>query len=125
MSELWMAVNVVWETIVEHAGWVLAYVLAVVLALFLARRGHWRRGWRPAWVLAGLAALAAMVLLPGLTGAVWSDLAYFVDWFLLLVLSAALGAAVLVLAWPLATWLRRPRAPTASGISAARLRQLR
>ena len=65
------------------------------------------------------------MLLPGLTGAAWSDLAYFVDWFLLLALSAALGAAVLVLAWPLDAWMRRPRAPADSAIPAARLRQLR
>lgn len=111
MYEIWLAVNIVWEIAVDQASWTipLAIVFVVLVLLALVRGGDWRGGWRWAWTSAVIAAAAAIVALPALTGAAWSDVSYIVDGLILVAIAAAFGVAVGAFVWLLAVVLR-PRA---------------
>ncbi|MCD6674256.1 MAG: hypothetical protein LT106_15575 [Burkholderiaceae bacterium] len=104
MYEIWLAVNIAWEIVVAHTAWTvpLAIVFVGLVVHALARRGNWRAGWRWAWKSALFAGVAAAIVLPPWSGAAWSDLAYVVDWILLVVLAAAVAAVVGAIVWPLA-----------------------
>ncbi|MDT3678840.1 MAG: hypothetical protein ROZ64_08390 [Burkholderiaceae bacterium] len=115
MYEIWLAVNIAWEIVVAQAVWAipLAIVFAGLVVHAFARRGNWRAGWRWAWKSAVFAGVAAALVLPGLSGASWSDLAYVVDWMLLVVIAAAIAAVVGAFVWPLAAVLLAGRASRA------------
>jgi len=115
MYEIWLALNIAWEILVAQATWAvpLAIVFAGLVVHALARRGDWRGGWRWAWKSALLAGVAAAIVLPSLSGASWSDLAYVVDWVLLAVIAAAAAAVVGAIVWPLAAVLLAGRAARA------------
>lgn len=104
MYEIWLAVNIAWEIVVAQAVWTvpLAIVFVGLVVHAFARRGDWRAGWRWAWKSALFAGVAAAIVLPPLSDAAWSDLAYVVDWMLLAVLAAAAATVVGALVWPLA-----------------------
>lgn len=109
MYEIWLAVNIAWEIVVAQAAWTisLAVVFVALVVLAFVRGGDWSAGWRWAWKSAVLAAAAAAVALPRLSGASWSDLSYVVDWLLLVAIAAAFGVAVAAIVWPLAAAFRR------------------
>ncbi|MCO5101688.1 MAG: hypothetical protein M9885_12505 [Burkholderiaceae bacterium] len=108
MYEIWLAINIVWEVLVAHAATavLLAVVFVALVVHAIARRGDWRAGWRWAWKSAVFAGVAAAIVLPSLTGASWSDLAYVVDWLLLVAIAAVVAAVVGALVWPLAAAVR-------------------
>lgn len=111
MYEIVLAANIVREIVVAQAAWALPLVvvfIVLVVAAFL-RRGDWRGSWRPAWISGVLAFIAACFALPGLSGAAWSDLSYFVDWAMLVALAAGFGAVVAAFVWSASAALRRPR----------------
>ncbi len=107
MYEIWLAMNIVWEIAVEQASWTLplALVFVALVVIAFARGGDWGRGWRWAWITGLIAALVAVVLLPSLSGAAWSDLTYVVDWAMLFATAAAVGGVVVAIVWPLAAAL--------------------
>ncbi len=109
MYELWLAMNIVWEMAVAQAAWTLplALAFAVLVVTAFVRGGDWRRGWRWAWPSGLVATVAAIAFLPALSGAAWSDLAYVVDWAMLVATAVAVGAVVTAIVWPLAAALCR------------------
>ncbi len=113
MYEIWLAANIVWETALAHASWTvpLAVAFVALVAWAIVRGGDWRRAWRWAWTSAVVAFVAAFAALPSLSGARWSDLAYVVDWALLVALAAAAGFVVGAYVWVAAAALRRRAAP--------------
>lgn len=111
MYEIWLMLNIVWETLLGAWPLVMALLLVFVagMAIVLARGGaDWRRAWPPA--LAGALIVGALVVvgLPRLTGSSLSELKYWVDWLALAGIAAACAAvaAALLLPWS-ALWSRR------------------
>ena len=111
MYELWLMLNIVWETLVQAWPLVLALGLALALAvgLALARRGaDWGRAWRTALAGAVLVGVLAFLALPGLTRSSLGELKYWVDWLALAGIAAACAALAVALLLPLAAlWQRR------------------
>jgi hypothetical protein len=104
MYEIWLMLNIVWETVLGIWPLLLiAGVLWLALLALAARRPAeaWRRA-RP-WALAAAVAGAALalLLLPGGIGSSLREMGYWLDWATLLGLAGACGAAAAALAWPL------------------------
>lgn len=103
MYEIWLALNIVWEIVLDEPAWPVGGAIAALGAWLAAARTRgvaWRRGF-VACLPVGLAAAAAAVLIvPRLTGANLSDMSYWIDWMLLLALAAVAAVAVIALLWP-------------------------
>ncbi len=110
MYEIWLAGNIVWEIALTQLPWVTAYgvlLAAVWLLAWRARPLPWRRSLLLAAICAALVWLIAMLAVPPLTGASYSDLAYWVDWANLFAIAAGFGGAAMGLLWPLIARLGR------------------
>lgn len=109
MYEIWLALNIAWEIAWGLWPWLLAagVLWAALLALAL------KRGW-PAWrqtlplalSVSGLLGILAFVFLPGWLQSALSEMGYWVDWAVLLGLTAAVGGLGLAFLWPMLTWRR-------------------
>ena len=110
MYEIWLMLNIVWETLLGAWPLVLALLLAIALA-FVAALSRGDGDWRGAWPLALAGAcgvgVLSFLLLPTLTRSSLAELKYWVDWTALAGIAA--GAAVLAAALllPLAVLLKR------------------
>jgi hypothetical protein len=107
MYELWLALNIVWETALG-IGPMLVVAAAVWLGLVvMALRGSsaWR-GTLPLSLALGLAvAIAAFLTVPSLTRSSLGELRYWVDWANLAAIALAAGGMAAAFAWPvLARW---------------------
>lgn len=103
MYEVWLALNIVWETALGIWPWLLL-IGAVWLALLVrgSRRAVlWMSGFRPALWVAVAVAVLAFLLVPWLTASSLSELRYWVDVVALAAISIGLGALAGLLAWPL------------------------
>ncbi len=110
MYEIWLVLNILWELALGAAPWLIV-ALAVWLALMVvaSRRPGvgWRSGLAGTVLVAVVVAIAAFLLVPGLTRSSLGELRYWVDWVNLF--GVALGFAVLAaaFAWPLFAMRRR------------------
>lgn len=103
MSNLWLGLNILWETAL------LAWLpIAVALALWvllmgvaLRRGGNWRGGLRVAALAALGVAVVAFFVLPGATQSSLAEMGYWVDWVSLAGLALACGAVIAAYAWPI------------------------
>jgi len=107
MYEIWLMLNIVWETALGL--WPLLLVaallwLGVVGTAWRTSGAHWRAGLLPAIGLGSIAAIMAALLLPGWFGSKLSDMGYWLDWATLLGLAAAVGGVAAAFAWPLLAW---------------------
>lgn len=112
MYEIWLALNIVWETVLTVWPAVLlgALVWLALMVLALRRRGgDWRGGFKLALGAAVAVGIAGVLWLPGATRSSLGELTYWVDWANLLAIAAGFGAVALAFAWPLAALTRRPR----------------
>ena len=110
MYEIWLAANILWELALFRLPLVLSYLLTLGIVLILALRlkpPGWRAALIPALLLGAAVTLASMLLVPWLSGARLSDLAYWVDWANLFAIAAGFGAAAAALGWPLACLLKK------------------
>lgn len=110
MYEIWLGLNIIYETVRPMLGWLL--VLALVwLALLVAVARSPRAGWRKALpstlILGVFAAVVIFVLGPVFTASSLSELRYWVDWAFLGGSALAAGAGAAIVAWPLLAWLAR------------------
>lgn len=104
MYELWLALNIFWETAVGSWPVVVgALVLWAVLAAAAWRTRAARWGAALPWTLAlgAAAAVAAALWLPGWTQSSMSEMGYWLDWAVLAGLAAGVGGVVAAFAWPL------------------------
>lgn len=111
MYEIWLALNIVWETAVDNAAIAIGIValLVVLYGAAIARRGAaWRRGIGVALVVGVVVALVSVFAVPPATLSSLDDMKYWIDWATLVGLALAIGAIAAALAWPLAAMLRRP-----------------
>ena len=97
MYELWLMLNIGWELLLAYRIPV-AIVAAALVALWLAARGRpGRAGGRSTVVAAGIAFVAALVVVPMLAKSSIAEARYAPDW--LAVVGLAVGVAVLVAAF--------------------------
>lgn len=113
MYEIWLALNIAYETAL-----LLWPYIAVGLGLWLVLlrvAGHrlGRRAVAPALAVGAAAAVLAFAALPALSRSSFADMGYWVDWANLLALALASGAVVALFAYPLASLWRRPAGPSA------------
>ncbi|MCU0774976.1 MAG: hypothetical protein MUC74_10865 [Ideonella sp.] len=106
MYEIWLVLNILWE--LARDVWPLlvgAAVLWVVLMVAAARRrgAAWGRGLPSAVAVGGVVAVAAFLLVPGLTKSSLGEMRYWVDWANLVGIALAVGAVGVAFAWPLMT----------------------
>jgi hypothetical protein len=110
MYEIWLMLNIVWETLL--AAWPLVLVLLLVFAgltwAALSRRGA---AWRAAWpvALGGAAGVGVLTFLalPSLTRSSLGELKYWVDWLALAGLAGGFAIVTAALLLPLAALLKR------------------
>lgn len=111
MYEIWLGLNIVWEIVLGLWPALLgAAVIWVALVAFAWRKpaARWRAALPGALAAGAAVAVIAFLALPALTQSSLSELAYWVDWAILLALAAGCGAAALAVAWPLLA-MRGPR----------------
>lgn len=103
MYELWLATNIVWEAALDIAPMLVAgFALWLALVVMALRGGARWRGALPLTAALGLVvALAAVVLIPGLTRSSLGELRYWVDWANLAAIALGVGAVAAAFAWPL------------------------
>jgi len=101
MYEIWLGLNIVWETLLT--AWPLLAVGALLwgVLVFVARSGRWRQAWWPAVGVAAVLAVVALLVLPGATGSSLGEMGYWVDWASLGGLALAAGGIAGLFAWPL------------------------
>jgi hypothetical protein len=110
MYEIWLMLNIVWETLLS--AWPLVLVLLLVFAgltwAALSRRGA---AWRAAWpvALGGAAGVGVLTFLalPSLTRSSLGELKYWVDWLTLAGLAGGFALVTAALLLPLAALLKR------------------
>jgi hypothetical protein len=110
MYEIWLMLNIVWETLV--AAWPLPLALLLCLAMLtvaaLRRRGaDWRAARRVALLGAVVVGALGFIALPSLTQSALGELKYWVDWLALAGMAAGFGLLAAALLLPLAALVRR------------------
>jgi hypothetical protein len=110
MYEIWLMLNIVWESLL--AAWPLVLVLLFVFAgltlAALSRRGAaWRAAWPVALGGAALVGVLSFLALPGLTLSSLGELKYWVDWLALVGLAGGFSLVTAALLWPLTALLKR------------------
>lgn len=110
MYEIWLGLNIVFETLrpvlLGLALLGLAW-LALLVAVMRSPGAQWRGVLPAVFIFGVLVAIVVMVMGPTWTSSSLAELNYWVDWAFLG--SSALGAGVLlaVMAWPALAWLAR------------------
>lgn len=110
MYEIWLALNIVYETLLPAwPVWLLLMALWLGFAFFVWTRpgARWRAALPSTLLLALVAGILAFLLIPGAaTQSSLGELAYWVDWLFLS--SLAVGAAALAAAvgWPVLALLK-------------------
>lgn len=110
MYEIWLMLNIVWETLLTAWPWVLLLLLAAAglgLAALLRRGSGWRAAWPLALAGAVMVGGVAFVALPGLTLSSLGELKYWVDWLALAGLAGGFALVSLAVLWPLAALVKR------------------
>jgi hypothetical protein len=110
MYELWLMLNIVWETLL--AAWPLVLVLLLVFGgltwAALSRRGAaWRAAWPVALAGAAIVGVLSFLALPSLTRSSLGELKYWVDWLALTGLAGGFALLAAALLLPLTVLLKR------------------
>lgn len=109
MYEIWLMLNIAWESLLGAWPVVLPWLIATAVAtlLALARRGtDWRGARKLALGGALVAGVLAFAMLPALTASSMRELKYWVDWLALAGVAAAAAAAAGALLWPMAALVK-------------------
>ncbi len=107
MYEIWLAMNIAYETVLGLLP-ALAPMVLMWAAMMVIKRKKLKEV-RPATLaaVAVLVALAAVLALPSLSQSTLADMGYWVDWAALLGMAAGVGVAAAVLLWPLLAMRQR------------------
>ena len=110
MYEIWLMLNIVWETLLTAWPWVLLLLLAAVglgLAALLRRGARWRAAGPLALTGAVVVGVVAFLALPGLTLSSLGELKYWVDWLALAGFAGGFALLSLAVLWPLTALVKR------------------
>ncbi len=110
MYEIWLMLNIAWETLL--GAWPLVLVLGLLfvgltLAALMRRGAAWRAAWPVALIGAAVVGVASFLLLPKLTQSSLGELSYWVDWLVLAGLAGGFALVAAALLLPLAALLKR------------------
>lgn len=111
MYEIWLGMNVMFEVLRPWLA-LLGVALALWIALMVVAKresAQWRAALKPAVVVAAIATLGAVPLVPYFTNSSVLEARYWLDWMALLGISGGVGGVVLAWTWPvMAITMRKP-----------------
>lgn len=107
MYEFWLAMNIVYEVVLDLWPALLPLLLVWVVVVWINRQKLAQVSVAVLAAVVVLVALLAVPALPSLTKASLADMGYWVDWAALLSMAAGLGVAAALLVWPLLATMRR------------------
>jgi NO-binding membrane sensor protein with MHYT domain len=112
MYEIWLGLNILFELALPHLSLLLGVlgVWVVLMIVAFSRRAAWRRGLSVALGIGVAVGLIVLFALPGLTRSSMAEVAYLVDWLVLIGIAAGCGVGVAVFVLPLAALFRRSAA---------------
>lgn len=100
MYEIWLAMNIAYETALGLLPALAPLVLMWAVMMVINRKKLKRVKPVTLAAVAVLVALAAVLALPSLSKSTLADMGYGVDWAALLGMAAGVGVAAAVLLWP-------------------------
>ncbi len=100
MYEIWLAMNIAYETALGLLPALAPLVLMWAVMMVINRKKLNRVKLITLAAVAVLVALAAVLALPSLSKSTLADMGYWVDWAALLGMAAGVGVAAAVLLWP-------------------------
>lgn len=104
MYEIWLAMNIAYETALGLLPALAPLVLMWAVMMVINRKKLKRVKLA---TLAAVAVLVAVVALPSLTQSSLVDMTYWVDWAALLGMAAGVGVAAALLMWPVLAMRQR------------------
>jgi hypothetical protein len=107
MYEIWLAMNIAYETALGLLPALAPLVLMWAVMMVINRKKLHRVKLVTLAAVAVLVALAAVLALPSLSKSTLADMGYWVDWAALLGMAAGVGVAAAVLLWPVLAMRQR------------------
>jgi hypothetical protein len=107
MYEIWLAMNIAYETALGLLPALAPLVLMWAVMMVINRKKLNRVKLITLAAVAVLVALAAVLALPSLSQSTLADMGYWVDWAALLGMAAGVGVAAAVLLWPVLAMRQR------------------
>lgn len=107
MYEIWLAMNIAYETALGLLPALAPLVLMWAVMIVINRKKLKRVKPVTLAAVAVLVALAAVLALPSLSKSTLADMGYGVDWAALLGMAAGVGVAAAVLLWPVLAMRQR------------------
>lgn len=107
MYEIWLAMNIAYETALGLLPALAPLVLMWAVMMVINRKKLKRVKPVTLAAVAVLVALAAVLALPSLSKSTLADMGYGVDWAALLGMAAGVGVAAAVLLWPVLAMRKR------------------
>jgi hypothetical protein len=107
MYEIWLAMNIAYETALGLLPALAPLVLMWAVMMVINRKKLKRVKLVTLAAVAVLVALAAVLALPSLSKSTLADMGYWVDWAALLGMAAGVGVAAAVLLWPVLAMRQR------------------
>jgi hypothetical protein len=107
MYEIWLAMNIAYETALGLVPALAPLVLMWAVMMVINRKKLKRVKTVTLAAVAVLLSLAAVLALPSLSQSTLSDMGYWVDWAALLGMAAGVGVAAAVLLWPVLAMRQR------------------
>jgi hypothetical protein len=107
MYEIWLAMNIAYETALSLLPALAPLVLMWAVMMVINRKKLNRVKLVTLAAVAVLVALAAVLALPSLSKSTLADMGYWVDWAALLGMAAGVGVAAAVLLWPVLAMRQR------------------
>jgi hypothetical protein len=107
MYEIWLAMNIAYETALGLLPALAPLVLMWAVMMVINRKKLKRVKTVTLAAVAVLLSLAAVLALPSLSQSTLADMGYWVDWTALLGMAAGVGVAAAVLLWPVLAMRQR------------------
>ena len=107
MYEIWLAMNIAYETALGLLPALAPLVLMWAVMMVINRKKLNRVKLITLAAVAVLVALAAVLALPSLSKSTLADMGYWVDWAALLGMAAGVGVAAAILLWPVLAMRQR------------------
>jgi drug/metabolite transporter (DMT)-like permease len=107
MYEIWLAMNIAYETALGLVPALAPLVLMWAVMMVINRKKLKRVKPVTLAAVAVLLSLAAVLALPSLSQSTLADMGYWVDWTALLGMAAGVGVAAAVLLWPVLAMRQR------------------
>jgi len=108
MYEIWLALNIVYETVLPLWPWLVAGLGLWLALLWLARSRMSPGAVGAALGIGALAGVIAFLTIPLLDHSSLGDMGYWVDWVTLGGLALAAAGLVAFVAFPVVSWVRKP-----------------